>query len=353
MLYRFGSCTLDTGKCELRRRDDIVPIEPQVFALLRLLVENRERVVGRDEILERVWDGRVVSDAAVASRVKSARQAIGDDGLAQAMIRTVRKWGFRFVAEVDVVGAMEPALGTRSSMGEEGPRTEEPSRPSIAVLPFGLLGSGGSYAAIADALPHDLIVELSRLRWLFVIARGSSFRFRGADAVPEQVGAALRVRYCLSGSVEIDGGRMAVTVEVADTREGGVLWSERFRAEPGAVHEVRQEIVQAVTNAIELEIPASEARQARLKAPERLDAWSAYHLGLHQMYRFCKEGNALASSLFERAIALDDEFARAYAGLSFTHFENAFLGFAADRARAAEAAEKLSPLRPGAARGRP
>src|SRR5688500_4253882 len=101
MLHRFGACSLDTETCELRRDGTVVPLEPQVLALLRLLIENRERLVGKDEIVKRIWDGRIVSEAAIASRVKSARRAIGDDGRAQRMIRTVHKLGFRFVAQVE------------------------------------------------------------------------------------------------------------------------------------------------------------------------------------------------------------------------------------------------------------
>jgi TolB-like protein len=208
------------------------------------------------------------------------------------------------------------------------------------VLPFALLGDGGAYAGIADALPHDLIAELSRLRWLFVIARGSSFRFRGEDAQLDRVRAALGVRYCLSGGVEIQGAAMVVTVELSDTQEEGVVWSERFHGEVGAVHGIRQKIVQEVTSGLELQIPLHEARRARLSSPENLDAWSAYHLGLHQMYRFSKEGNALAAALFERAIAREAGVARAHAGLSFTHFENAFLHFADDVAGAAALAQR-------------
>ncbi len=332
MIYRFGSCSLDTEKCELRSDGAAVSIEPQVLAVLRLLIENRERVVGTDEIVERIWDGRIVSQSAISSRVKSARRAIGDDGRAQRMIRTIHKLGFRFVAEVETLHAgssPDPASAAPRDLPSE-PASEERSRPSIAVLPFALLGDAGPYAAIADALPHDLITELSRLRWLFVIARGSSFRFRGAEATPQRVGTALGVRYCLSGTVEIRGDAMVATVELGDTRDGGVVWSERFGVAVGAVHDVRQQVVQAVTTALELQIPLHEARRARLHSPENLDAWSAYHLGLREMYRFSREGNALAISLFERAIARESGFARAYAGLSFAHFENAFLSFADD-----------------------
>ena len=343
MIHRFGSCTLDTERCELRSRGVVVPIEPQVLALLRLLVENPDRVVRKDEIVERIWNGRIVSDAAISSRVKSARQAIGDDGRTQGMIRTVHKLGFRFVAEVETEPQREPSLGPASGAAPEPPSepaSEEPSRPSIAVLPFALLGPAEPYDAVADALPHDLIAELSRLRWLFVIARGSSFRFRGAEATLDRVRAALHVRYCLAGAVELHGAAMGVTVELSDTLEGGVVWSERFHAEVGAVHEVRQKIAEAVTNALELQIPLHEARRARLTSPENLDAWSAYHLGLHHMYRFSKDGNARAASLFEQAIAREPGFARAHAGLSFTHFENAFLSFADDAAEAALLAQR-------------
>ena len=339
MIHRFGDCSLDTGRCELRSGGVVVPVEPQVLALLRLLIENRERLVGKDEIVERVWNGRIVSEAAIASRVKSARRAIGDDGRAQRMIRTVHKLGFRFVADVETVREPRASCETAQQPADERP-SEDRSRPSIAVLPFALVGDAGPHAAIADALPHDLIAELSRLRWLFVIARGSSFRFRDAEADLERVREALHVGYCLTGGVAIEADAMVVTVELCDTREGGVVWGERFQTEVGAVHEVREQIVRAVTNALELQIPVHEARRARLRPPEHLDAWSAYHLGLREMYRFDREGNARAASLFEHAIAREGSFARAHAGLSFTHFENAFLHFAANPAEAAALAKR-------------
>ncbi len=341
MIHVFAGYELDIGTGELRRGAAVVPIEPQVFALLRLLIENRERLITKDEIVEQVWGGRIVSDAAITSRIKSARQAVGDDGVAQRVIRTVHKRGLRFVAEVRTVNA--PAAVAASA--EEGSEATQATarRPSIAVLPFSLVGVAGPNQAIADALPHDLIVELSRLRWLFVIARGSSFQFRGAEARADRVGAALNVRYCLSGVVEIEGERIIVTVELCDTGDGGVVWSETYRGGLGAVHEIRAEVVRAVVAALELQIPLNEARRA-LDAPENLDAWSAYHLGLHQMYRFDRAGNQRAAAFFERAIALEPRFARAYAGLSFTHFETGFLRFADNISEAAALAERYASM---------
>ena len=342
MIYRFGAFSLDTDKCELRSSDGAVAIEPQVLALLRLLIENRERLVGRDEIVEQIWNGRIVSDAAISSRIKSARRAVGDDGEAQAVIRTIPKLGFRFVAEVEVAGATSPAPAAARREAEPEPASYEAERPSIAVLPFSALGGAGPLAWIAEALPHDLIAALSRLRWLFVIARGSSFQFRGEAATLEHVRHALKVRYCLSGAVEFDGVAMAVTVELGDTRDGGVVWSERFRSGVGSVHEIREQVVQAVIAALELQIPLNEARRARVGAPDSLDAWSAFHLGLHHMYRFNREGTERARSLFERAISLEPGFARAHAGLSFAYFETAFLSFTDDAARSAELARRFA-----------
>lgn len=339
MIYRFGAYCFDTDKCELSSGGVVIPLEPQVFALLRLLIENRDRLVTKDEIIERIWNGRIVSEAAVSSRIKSARQAIGDSGEAQRLIRTHPKVGFRFVGEVEPPAAAAPAEAAGPAPEEAA---EPSSRPSIAVLPLWVIGGSEAAAGIAEALPHDLIAELSRLRWLFVIARGSSFRFRGPDVDLAAVREALKVGYCLTGSVEMAGGGMSLTVELADTRDGGVIWSERFRAAPGAVHEIREEIVHAVIAALELQIPLIEARRARLKAPGSLDAWSAFHLGLNHLFRFTPEGNARAGALFERALELEPGFARAHAGLSFAHFENAFLSFVDEPGQAAALARKAA-----------
>ncbi|MBI1237751.1 MAG: transcriptional regulator [Alphaproteobacteria bacterium] len=339
MIYRFGAFELDTGKMELREGGEPRRVEPQVFALLALLIDNRERMVSKDEIIEKIWEGRIVSDAAVASRIKSARAAVGDDGRAQRVIRTAHRQGVRFVAPVE---ELKPAVVAEPQPIAEAGKSD--SRPSLAVLPFRLVGAKGSHATIADALPADLITDLSRLHWLLVIARPSSFRLRDAEGTLARARASFGVRYGLTGSVEFHGGRMIVTVELADTASEGVLWGERFPVAIDAVHEVREEIVRAVIGALETHIPLHEARLARLKPPGQLDAWSAYHLGLHHMFRFNRADNTTATALFSRAVELDPQFARAYAGLSFTHFQNAFLGYVADTNAAADLARRNAEI---------
>ncbi len=356
MIYRFDQFELDTEKLELRGDGGVIAVEPQVFALLVYLVEERDRVVSKDEIVEKIWDGRIVSDSAVSSRIKSARQALGDDGVSQRFIRTMHRVGFRFVAEVVKGPSRAAASGVRDAQAGtliEQASTLDMMRPTIAVLPFRLVGVAGPYATIADALPDELIAQLSRLRWLFVIARGSSFRFRNPVTDLGQIRDALNVRYCLSGVVEVRGNTLTIGVELADTHDSGVIWGETFRIDVAGVHDVREEIVQAIINALELQIPINEARRARWKPPEQLDAWSAYHLGLQHAFRFNKADNEAATALFKRAVNLEPAFARAYAGLSFTRFQDAFLhydpnidGAARDARRYAELALEHDPLDP-------
>jgi TolB-like protein len=319
VLYRFATFELDTPREELREGGVVRPLERQVFALLALLVEHRERLVSKDELLEKVWDGRIVSEAAIASRVKSARQALGDDGKTQRFLKTIHGRGFRFVAEVRV----EHDVGLPGEPAPSG--SDTPGRPSIAVLPLQRIADAGPWGALADALPHELIADLSRLRWLFVTARGSSFRFRSAEFDVREVGRLLGVRYCLSGSLEVTGSRIQVTVDLTDTKSGEVVWAERFPGRLDDVHTIREQIRARILSALEIRIPSHEAAKARLAGTEHLDAWSAYHLGLQHMYRFNRRDNAEAAAMFARALERDPAFARAHAGLSFVHFQNAFL----------------------------
>ncbi|HET9108361.1 MAG TPA: winged helix-turn-helix domain-containing protein [Steroidobacteraceae bacterium] len=325
MIYQFGTFELDLAALELRAGGETRALEPQVFRLLALLVENRTRLVGREEIIEKVWEGRPVSDAAIASRVKSARCALGDDGRSQRYIRTLHRRGFRFIGDVRVSPSATDCAG-----GAAAPRSERGSRPSLAVLPFRMTGGPSRYEALASALPDELITELSRLRWLLVTARGSSFRVQAARFGLRDVGRLLGVRYCLSGSLEIAGRSLTISVELADTLDEGIVWADRLCGRLDDVHSMRDQIRSRILMALDIRIPLHEARLARLLLPEDLDAWSAYHLGLQHVYRFNRADNAAAARLFGRAVALDPCFARAYAGLSFVHFQTAFMHYATD-----------------------
>ena len=351
MRYRFDPFTLDVDRGLLQKAERDIAIEPRAFGLLALLVTNHDRMVTKDEIVEKIWDGRIVSDAAIATVIKTTRKALGDDGVTQKYIRTVRGRGVRFVGTAE---SILPARAHRPEDHKEPAKEIPASRPpSIAILPFRMVGYSQAYSAIADAIPAELISCLSRLRWLTVVSRGSTFRFRQDDPDLTAIHHALGASYCLTGLVEIFGAVIAISVELSDTRSQAVIWSERFSGTVSDVNQTRNDIVTHVISALELHVPLNEAKRARLRPPENLDAWSVYHLGLQHMYRFNRTDNQIAAGHFERATTLEPGFARAYAARSFTSFQTAFLKYSGDPAtevvnaqRFAEKCIELDPVDP-------
>ena len=321
MAWIFGDFRLDPERFELFCGAELVRLEPQVLALLCLLVRHHDRMVTKDEIVEKIWNGQSVSDASISSRIRSARQAVGDDGHHQTTIRTVHGRGFRFVAEVVETAPAQAAKATAP------PETNSPltGRPSIAILPFRPLAMTPELAILADAIPYEIIQALSRLRWLAVIARGSSFRFRKPDPDLELIATALGARYVLSGIIEANVSRLAVTLELSDASTNEVIWGDRINAPLDAIDDLRSRVVAHLVTALDVYIPLNEARSSQMAALETLDAWANYHLGLQHLYRFTTNDNQRAKGLFERAVMLDPHFARAHAGLSFTSFLEAFL----------------------------
>jgi TolB-like protein len=336
MTWDFGAFRLDPERFELSSHGERVRVEPQVLAMLVHLVRNRNRMVSRDELVEVVWNGAAVSEASISSRIRSVRAAVGDDGTRQEVIRTVHGRGFRFLPEVSEVVPARPK-GRGPETGTGAPRT---GRPSIAVLPLTPLAVDDAHSILADAIPHEIIQALSRLRWLSVTARGSSFRFRQATPDVELVATALGVRYVLSGILEMSGRSLSVTLELSDIGLGEIIWADRLASDVGDVDDLRARIVSHIVAALEIEVPENEARLALLSGADRFDAWANYHIGLRHLYRFTAADNATARGYFERSAALEPAFARAQAGLSFTSFIDAFLRIVPDVSAAQAAARR-------------
>jgi DNA-binding SARP family transcriptional activator len=201
-------------------------------------------------------------------------------------------------------------------------------RASIAVMPFVDSSTAtGTRGGAADALAHDVITRLAKLRSLFVIAQGTVFALHERHIGPEEAARMLNVDYVVSGSVRRDGKRLTVRVELAETRTARIVWAEIFNYKPDDGFLVLDEIGNRIVASIANEIETNERNRAILKPPNSLDAWEAHHRGLWHMYRFNKPDNERAQHFFETAVQLDPTFARAYAGLSFTHFQNAFQGW--------------------------
>jgi TolB-like protein len=305
-------------------------------------------VLTRDDMIEAVWGGRIVSDAAVSTVLKQVRKALGDDGRKQEFIRTVHGQGHRFVADVRFAATASP--GSRQ-VGE--PQAD--GRPTLAVMPFSASGAAGRWANMPDAIAAEVIASLSRLRWLKVIARETTFRFRNASVDLAGVREVLGAGYALSGVVSAFDDRLDVSLELSETAGGSVIWAERLSSRLDDVHGVRKSIVESVLAALEISVPRHEAEIARLRPSESLDAWSAFHLGLAHAYRFNRTDNAIAAGLFRHATELDPAFAAAWAARSFTSFQEAAIGYAPDRSAAVHAARtaaersiELDPMEPTA-----
>jgi TolB-like protein/Flp pilus assembly protein TadD len=341
MIVSFGECEIDTARKELRCQGRLRPLEPQVYRLLTFLIDNRDRAVSRAELLEAIWKGRVVSDAAVNSRIKAARAALGDDGRAQHSIRTLHRSGYRFVAEVTTTRAIvaPPVPATASDVQSIVATAETldnldlalPSQASVAILPLQLVGTRDRAQLLADGLTHDIITQVARAGWLFVASRGSTFRFRAGPYDAREIGRALGVHFVAQGRVQLIGNRLRVQVSLADARDGAEIWGDSFQRRIDDIFEVQREISEVIAGTLEARIENVERRRALLKAPANLDAWEAYHRGCWHMYRFTPADHMLAERFFHQSLALDPASPRAYAGLSFVHWQRAFLERVPDR----------------------
>lgn len=201
-------------------------------------------------------------------------------------------------------------------------------RVSLAVMPFAETGIDAAFrGGLADGLTHDIITRLAKLKAFFVIARGSVYALAGRGIGPEEAGRRLNVEYVASGAVERKGGRCLVSVELVEVATARIVWSERFEPREHDLFPVLDEIGNAIVASIANEIETAERDHAILKAPTAMSAWEAYHRGLWHMYRFTREENEQAGHFFRMAVGLDPTFARAHAGLSFTHWQNAFQGW--------------------------
>ena len=282
----------------------LAPFEQRVHQLLLASLARRGRIREGEEHL------------ATTGRLFDA------EGLDWGPLRDAWRSALKQVASpaADVVSAAPTGAAAEHAAGTR--------RASIAVMPFVDWSStpverGGA----ADALAHDVIARLAKLRSMFVIGQGSVFALHERRVGPEEAGRMLNVDYVVSGSVRMLDQRLTVRVELAETRTARVVWAEVFDRTPDDAFRVLDEIGNRIVASLATEIETIERNRAILKPPNSLDAWEAHHRGLWHMYRFTKADNARARHFFETAVRLDPTFARAYAGLSFTHFQDAFQGW--------------------------
>ena len=313
MRYLFEDLELDTDKRELSRGLETVLIAPQVFDLLVYLIRNREHVTSKDDLIAAVWGRRVVTDAALATRLNAARAAIGDSGSEQRLIKTLQRKGVRFVGTVlEVDGGVGAIAANAAAM-----RCPSPDKPTIAVLPFQNLSDDSGQDYFADGLVEDIITALSRFRSLFVIARQSSFTYKGKTIDIKQVGRELGVRYVLEGSVRRAGARLRVSGQLIDAVTAAHVWADRFDGTLDDMFELQDKVTRQVVGAIMPELDRAEMERASRRPAGNIDAVTAFYRGLpHTEFPTSAENNDSAMLDFRRAIELDPSFAPAYGGIA-------------------------------------
>jgi len=328
--YLFEDYTLDTERRELRRSANVVPVTPQVFDLLEYLIRNRDRVVSKGDLIRAIWNGRLVSDAALTTRLNAARSAVRDSGEEQRLIKTMSRRGLRFVGSVQEARKADAAPGISDSRqdGAEGlPRSHRSAavlqqalvpathnghtvssapRLSIVVLPFSNIGRDPAQDYFADGVTESLTTDLSRIAGSFVIARNTAFSFKGTAVDVKQVGRELNVRYVLEGSVQCERNRFRLNVQLIDAETGNHLWAERFDKPAGDLFEMQDEIVSRLANTLNAELIEVEARRA--KSTPHPDAMDLYFQGRACVNKALTPASiAQARTLLARALALDPE----------------------------------------------
>jgi TolB-like protein len=345
MKFLFDNHALDTDRRELHRGSERIAVEPQVFDLLVYLVQNCDRVVSKDDLIASVWHGRIVSDSTLTSRINAVRKAVGDSGEDQKLIRTVVRKGLRFVGTVHAKSnGAEPAhaAGPLDEVREPSRAgLPLPDRPAIAVLPFINMGGDAEQEYFSDGISEDIITALSKLRWFFVIARNSSFIYKGKTVHLKQVADELGVRYVLEGSVRKGGDRVRITAQLNDVATGSHIWAERYDRELADVFAVQDEITEAIVAAIEPQLYAAENFRAQRKPPNSLDAWDLVMRALSHYWRVTRQDNMVAQALLEKATAVDPNYGQALGVLATSHMFSAHMGWA-DLAMVAPIAERAA-----------
>jgi len=322
--YLFEEYAFDTDRRELHRGTDAVSITPQVFDMLDYLIRNRERVVSKDDLIKAIWNGRSVSDAALTTRLNAARGAIGDSGEEQHFIKTLPRKGFRFVGQVRE--AREVASPNPGDAPESAPAG--PGKPSIAVLPFANMSGDPEQEYFADGMVEEITTALSRFKWLFVIARNSSFTFKGRAVDIREVGCRLGVRYVLQGAVRKASGKVRITGQLIEAATGAHIWADKFERDMTDIFALQDEVTLAVVSAIQPKLFQAEIALATRRRPEDLTAYDLYLRAIQQARLSTRESLADALRLVQRALEFDPGFAAAAALAGACHLENVLRNYA-------------------------
>src|SRR5262245_9374099 len=313
----FGLYRLHQGEGRLRRGKQVVKLTPKAFATLSYFVAHPGQLVTKEDLFAAVWRQTVVSEATLTSYIQELRRALRDAATKPRYIETVHRRGYRFIAPVAASAAPGPSAELPVPSAQALPL---PDKPSIVVLPFVNMSQDPDQEYFSDGLTDVLTGDLSMLSSLFVIARNSAFTYKGKAVKMQDVGWEMGVRYVLEGSVQKAAGQVRITAQLIEAATGGHLWAERYDRPLHDLFALQDEIVQKIVTTLKLQLTLEEQGYIVRKHTDNLEAYDAFLRGREYAWRFTKEAFAQARQLFEKALALDPQYAEAYAWLGWTYY---------------------------------
>jgi TolB-like protein/Tfp pilus assembly protein PilF len=313
---RFGAFRFDVARRELSHDGSPVRLGGRALDILCVLAAARGEIVGKDELLARVWPGLVIEENNLQVQVSALRKALGEDKSGQSYLITVPGRGYRLIG---LAGA------------PSGPTL--PDKPSIAVLPFQNMSDDPKQDYFADGIVEDIIIALCHIRWLFVIARNSSFAYKGRAVDVKQVGRDLGVRYVLEGGIRKAAQRVRITAQLIDAASGAHLWAEHFDGELEDIFDLQDQVTASVVGAISPKLEQAEIERAKRKPTESLDAYDYFLRGVASAHRVTRDATGDALQLFAKASELDPDYASPHGVAAFCYVVRKINGWTADRAQ--------------------
>ena len=385
--FEVAGCRVEPASLQVTVDGQDVRVEAKVMLVLLYLSEHAGRVVSRAELEERLWPGRVVTEDSVTKAIAKLRRVFGDDAHNPRVIETIPKSGYRLIADVERPIETRPPVASDSDPATRTPprhRTPKwkwvvaigaailliagllqtlvwvapvppqsapkPDRPAVAVIPFENLGRMPDDDYFADGITADLITDLSKLDGLLIIAPGTTFTYRDGGAEPARISSELGVDYLVTGTVQRLQQDLRINVNLIDARSGRALWGERYVGDLEQVFPMQDRITVEVAAALEVELAPADQERLASRSTTSIAAYDAYLRGFEAHGRRSEAQNLLARRYFEEAVALDPEFARAYAGLALTYSREAIDGWTPEPSRslelAARQADKAAELDP-------
>jgi adenylate cyclase len=305
----FGPFRLNSENGTLLRDGELVPVGQKGALILARLLANPGEVTTKAQLVDAAWPGLSIEESNLSVQIAALRKALGEAPGGGEWIVTVARVGYRILAET----------GAAAQRTRPRPSLALPDKPSIAVLPFQNMSGDPEQEYFADGMVDDIIVGLSRIKWLFVIARNSSFVFKGQAVDVRQVGRELGVRYVLEGGVRKAGSRVRITAQLIEAETGVHLWADKYDGSLEDIFDLQDQITDKVVGIVEPSLQRSEIERSRRKRPENLDAYDLYLRALPYMGSGMPPEARIAAALLQDALKLDPDYAAAHALLSWCH----------------------------------